>query len=277
MAPAQGHVDSGRQSFRYTTSNNTSDIYLPMRSKIIASLQRRSTDEIGPRNQIKYLKEVNWNDHIDHIIESVYLHTRPKKGFKKLAIFLVEVIGALGHGLRNKLRKPKDSAQAARTGAFILYTFEELGLIQVVKGASANGHNQYIVQVLNDDGLCKLWSDIATTTSGKLPSETKYAPYKAFKHETGQMLVKTQNRDVIAALNPADHSIVFDCVNRAQEVGWNVNKDVYDIYKWALRNKTDAFAEIWELASKEARTTKMREAVAIGSIAERFLGKTFYH
>lgn len=248
-----------------------------MKSKILASLERRTADEVGPRNQIKYLKEVNWNDHIDNIIESVYLYTRPKKGLKKLAIFLVEVIGALGHGLRNKLRKPKDSALAARTGAFILYTFEELGLLQVVKGASANGHNQYIVQVLNDEEITKLWSDIDTSTSGKLPSETPYAPYKAFKHETGQMLVKTQSKDVISALNPVDHPIVFNCVNRAQETGWNVNKGIYDIYKWALRNKTDAFAEIWELASKEARTTKMREAVAIGSIAERFLGKTFYH
>jgi len=234
--------------------------------------------EISSKQQIKYLQEIIWSNHIDFIIETVYLYTRPKKGLNKLSIFFVEVISALGHGLRNTLKKPKDSALAARTGAFILYTFEELGMLQVVKGSSSNGHNQYIVQVTNDEAICNLWTNIKVSNSGKLPATIPYSDWVTTRSsDNEQLLVKTQNREVLQKLNAKEHPIVFDCVNKAQRVGWVINKEILAVSKWALKNKTDAFAEIWELASREAKTTKLREANSIHSIAEKFVGVTFYH
>jgi DNA-directed RNA polymerase len=159
----------------------------------------------------------------------------------------------------------------------MLYNFEALGVLQVVMGQGANGHNSYIVQVTNDEAICDMWSQLSSVGIEKLPSETPYSAWTSTKHITGATMVKTGNRDILESLTPDTHSIVFDCINKAQEIGWQVNKAVYDIHTWALRNKTDAFAEIWEQSNPEARATKLREAKAIGDIAKRFLGKTFYH
>lgn len=248
-----------------------------MKIQIIKNLKNRIDDEITNREQIRYLKSYTVESYYDTLISILYLYTRPKKGQAKPAIYFTEIISAIGHTVQTKLKQKRDSGRAAKTGAFLLYTFEELGLLQVMLGASVKGHGQYVVQVLNDDEICKLWTAIETSKIEKLPSETPYVPWQTSRHPCGANLVKTGNREVLDSLNPETHPMVFDCVNKAQAVGWNINKDVYDIYSWALRNKTDAFSEIWELTNAEAKTTKIREATAIGGIAKRFIGKTFYH
>jgi hypothetical protein len=248
-----------------------------MRQKILKRYKERVEEEISSREQLRYLKTFDAAEYVDTVISIVYLYTRPKKGNQKVAIYFTEVISAIGHSVRTKLKQKRDSSLAAKTGAFFLYTFEELGMIQIVMGASANGHGQYVVKVIDDDEICKLWTQLASDKIEKLPSEIPYAPWTSSTHAKGQRLVKTGNRDVLESLTPETHPMVFESVNRAQSVGWQINKEIYDIHLWALRNKTDAFAEIWELASAEAKTTKLREAHAIGSIAKRFLGKTFYH
>ena len=248
-----------------------------MKHQIIKSLKNRIDEEITNREQIRYLKEFTVESYYDTLISVLYLYTRPKKGQAKPAIYFTELISAIGHSVRMKMKQKRDSGRAAKTGAFLVYTFEELGLLQVALGASAKGHGQYIVQVLNDDAICSLWTSIETSKIEKLPSETPYAPWTTSKHACGAQLVKTGNKEVLEKLTIESHPMVFDCVNKAQAVGWQINSYVYDIYKWALRNRTDAFAEIWELTNPEARTTKLREATAIGGIAKRFINKEFYH
>jgi hypothetical protein len=214
---------------------------------------------------------------LDIVISTTYLYTRPKKGLKKQAILLTEVICAIGHSVRGSYKLKKDSALAAKTGAFFLYSFEQLGMIQVALGSGGNGHGQYVIQVIDDEAIAKLWEPVTTNKLQKLPSETPYAPWVSTRHETGAMLVKTNDKGVLFTLRPETHPIVFTCINTAQEVGWTINKKIFDLHSWALRNKTAAFAEIWELANPEAKTTKLREVKAIGDIAKRFLTKTFYH
>jgi DNA-directed RNA polymerase len=211
------------------------------------------------------------------IVSIVYLYTRPKKGDQKVAIYLAEVISALGHSVCQRLKRPKNSAVAARTGAFILYTFEVLGMVQVVLGHGSKGHNSFIIQVLNDELIAALWEKLEITKVEKLPSLTPFAPWTTAKHATGPLMVKTQNKEVLNALTAETHPIVFDCINKAQEMGWTINNQLFPIAVWALRNKTQAFAEIWELTNAEAKATKLREAKSIINIAKRFLNLTFYH
>ena len=248
-----------------------------MKQKIIDSLNKRLNSEISSHNPVKFLMRINVEDYIDSTISVLYLYTRAKKGANKNTIYLVELISAIGHGLRNKMKLKRDSALAAKAGAFILYTFEELGLVQVLMGRGMKGHGSYIVQVMDDDAICNLWENLDPRKIEKLPSETPYAPWTSTRHETGTWLVKTGNRDVLDKITLETHPIIFDCVNKSQKTGWQVNTDIFDLYSWALRNKTDAFADIWELQNAEAKATKIREARAIGGIAKRFLGKTFYH
>lgn len=248
-----------------------------MKSKIVESLRKRLQEEITPQNPLRYLQDHIIEDYIDSVISTVYLYTRPKKGTTNVSIYLVELIAAIGHGVRGKLKQKRNSALAAKTGAFLLYSFEEIRLIEVTLGAGAKGHASYVVNVVNDDAICSLWGSLAIDKVEKLPSETPYAPWTSHRHETGAIMVKTGNKAVLESLSPESHPLVFTCINKAQTVGWNINRDIYDIHLWALRNKTDAFADIWEQQNPEAKTTKMREAKAIGSVAKRFLGKTFFH
>lgn len=248
-----------------------------MKQRIINSLNSRIKSELSAHNPVKYLNKLDTTDYIDNIISVVYLYTRPKRGPNKNSIYFTEIISAIGHSLRNKYKLKRDSALAAKTGAFILYTFEELGYLELILGQGSKGHATYIVQVLNDEAICNLWNNLDPSQIEKLPSETPYAPWTSSKHSTGVWLVKTGNRDVLDKITPETHPIIFNCVNKAQEIGWQINKEIYDLHLWALRNKTEAFSDIWEQQNPEARTTKLREARAIGEIAKRFLTKTFYH
>jgi len=248
-----------------------------MFERILGNLNHRVSTEISPRNPLKYLKEVNLEAHIGNIIGTVYLYTRPKKGLNPAPLFLTETICAIGRKLLSQESKQKDTALAAKTGAFILYSFEQLGYIKVKIGPSGKGrHATYLVEVVDDEGIQKLWAQLPPATIQKIPSETPYADWESFRHETGALLVKT-NHKIRETLTPEDHPLVFETVNKSQQTGWRINRDVYEIHLWAFRNRAAAFNNIWRAHSSEARSTKMRETRAISNIAARFLHSTFYH
>lgn len=248
-----------------------------MREALLTSLQERILKEISNQNPLKFLKTLKIEEYADTIVSVVYLYTRPKKGLNKQAIYLVELISALGHAVRNKAKLKRDSGLAAKTGAFILYSFEQAGILQVALGQGNKGHASYIVQILEDDTICELWNQLEPSKVEKLPSEVPYESWKTARHPAGISIVKTGNKEVLDTLTPDTHPIVFSCLNKAQEIGWNINRDVFELHSWALRNKTDAFADIWDAQNPEAKSTKLREAKAIGDIAKKFLDKTFYH
>lgn len=249
----------------------------PTKQKLVDSITERLRNEISAQNPVKFLKELSVEELVDLSISIVYLYTRVTRGSHKKLILLTEMISAIGHGVRNKAQLKKDSALAAKAGGFLLYSFELLDLLKVKLGKGTNNHQAFMIEVLNDEAICNLWATITTTKTEKLPSEIPYAPWTTTKHPLGANLVKTANKDVLTILTPETHPIVFDTINRAQETGWQINTPIYELHLWALRNKTDAFADIWELQNPEAKASKIREAKAIGDIARRFLNKTFYH
>jgi DNA-directed RNA polymerase len=248
-----------------------------MREILVESIRARLRTEISPQNPLKYLLRHDVREYTDHLISVVYLYTRQKKGFGGHTIYLTELICAIGHTIRGKFRLKKDSSLAAKTGAFLLYSFEELGFLQVVMGHGQKGHNAYLVQVLDDDGICQLWNSVEPGSIEKLPNIRPYGQWRGSRHETGWNMVKTGSKDVLDALSPQSHPMVFECLNRAQRIGWTVNEHVLNIQMWALRNKVEAFSDIWEQTNPEARNTKLREARAVIDIASRFVDKVFYH
>ena len=247
-----------------------------MINRLKKSIKRRLISEISEKNSLSYLKIYDVDEYLPIAISIIYLHTRIKKGTNK-TIYIAETISAIGHGIRNFFKLKKDSSLAAKTGAFILYSFEELDMIEVFLGQSSNGNNGYVVKIINDEAISGLWSKLITNNIEKLPSEKPHEPWARARNSQGAHLVKTSNRNVLDSLTPESHSMIFNVINRKLKVGWKINEDVYNLQAWALRNKTEAFSDIWEQQNPEARTTKLREAKAIGNIAKRFLGKTFYH
>jgi hypothetical protein len=246
-----------------------------MKDQIILHLERRLSKEIASQNPLSYLKDFEVSDYIDEAIASVFLYTRTKD--KQTANYFVEVISAVGHRIRKTLKQKLDSALAAKTGAFVLYTFEELGIIEVILGQSRKKHAAYIVRVTDEGAMSNLWKNVSLLKTEKLPSEEPYADWTSFKHETGIPIVKTTNKSVLRSITPETHPMVYETLNKSQRVGWRINKEILKVQEWALRNKALAFNDIWSQQNSEAKATKMREATTIMDIAERFLDKTFYH
>ena len=247
-----------------------------MRDELKLSIHDRILREIAPQNPLKVLKTLDLEVLLDVSISIVYLYTRMKRGLNK-TVYMAEIISAIGHNILNKNKLKRDSALAAKIGAFFLYSFEAHGLIEVELGQGNKSHAAYIVKISDDEGICALWETIPASQIEKLPSTSPYAPWMASRHESGAFMIKTGNRDVINKVNFEEHPILFSCLNKAQRVGWRVNQEVLDIYQWALRNQTEAFSEIWEQRNPEAKATKLREAKAISAMARRFADQTFYH
>jgi len=244
--------------------------------QLIAHVTRRVELEVTEKSSLGFLKEQTVENYINSFISTLYLYTRNKKG-ENVTIYFAELVCAIGHSVRNKLKLKKESGNAARLGAFLLYSLQDLKAVEVVLGKGYRGHNAYIVNILNDDMIVSFWSSLSTRNIEKLPKEEPYKDWESVKHECGAYLIKTGAKDVIDEINPETHPIIFECINRSQKVGWRINKTLYDLHGWALRNKTKAFSDIWTAQSQEAKATKLREAKAIGDIAKRFLNKTFYH
>lgn len=248
-----------------------------MRNKLLSSLLSRVGDEISVRNPLKFLKDVDSDILVDSAASVLYLYTRVTRSSKRKSILFSEVICAIGHNIRGKLRLRKDSALAAKTGAFVLYSFELLGLIEVIKSAGANGHGTFVIELKNDEEIVKLWESLPGDKTEKLPSLTPYDDWAASKHQSGITIIKTKSKEVLESVTPKTHPMLFETLNRAQHIGWRINGDLLALANWALRNKADAFADIWEIQNAEAKQSKLREANAVSSIAKRFAGQIFYH
>lgn len=247
-----------------------------MKQKIIESLRKRIENELTVRNPVSFLKTVDIEIIYSSLVMILYLYTRNGRGPNK-NIYLAEVVTAIGNRIRANEKLKLSSGLSAKTGAFILYTVDVLGMIVISKGKGENNHGTYIIELVEERILEELWEGLTFEHVEKLPSLEPYADWTSNSHPTGASLVKTASMFVKRELSPEKHPIVFETVNKSQHVGWMINEQVYDLHLWALRNKTEAFQEIWDMQSPIAKQSKIREAKAIGGIARRFIGKVFYH
>lgn len=245
-----------------------------MRQKLEESLLRRFEEEISEKSPLIVLKDKDFKVIADVAIEVAFMFSRNSEDtVNPMANFVV----AIGQRIQAKLNLKRDSATAAKIGAFALYSFEELGMLKVVLGKSKGKHASYNVSILDEDAILKLWQTVEVEKCEKLPLLQPAPRWTSGLNDEGEKLIKTNSGNVISCLSAESHPMLFEAANKAQSVGWNINAFVYDVERWAFFNKTEAFNSIWLLLSAEARSSKIRETKTILSIAERFLGKTFYH
>jgi hypothetical protein len=246
-----------------------------MKQCIINSLEKRLATEISSKNPLKYLKEIDLNICINDIISCLYLYTRPKRKAKSQLIYFSEIVCALGNAVRCKYKLKRNSSLSAKTGAFILYTFELLGLITVYMTKGNGGHGTYCIKILNDEAIIKLWCSLPLHEITKIPSITQYPDWTSVCNN-GNTLIKTGNLSHLKHLTKDTHPILFDCVNKAQSIGWIIDNEILELEKTAFKLETQAFSDIWTSA-RDAKRTKIRETLTIFDIADRFLNTTFYH
>lgn len=198
------------------------------------------------------------------VLETLFLYTRPK--FDE-PILLSEVLTAVG----NKLSKDPDSKARAQLAADLISELQRNHVLEL-KVAHVNKKSVYTLVVHNDDAIVEAWRGCAKLSTTVYPSPTPYADWTDVKHnELPFSLIKTM------AVLPAVPPIVLEAINRAQQVGWQINERVLYVAMWAHKYREEAFSDIWKQVSKEARITKGREVNTVLTMAQDLIGAAFYH
>lgn len=245
-------------------------------NELIKSLAERLEVEVSKRDKLSFLFELDLNECFNIAVSTLYLYSRPQKTEDTKIIFTI-IASAIGHNIRDHYKLKKDSSIAVRVGAFFLYSFELYGITLLELKPGVKEHANYVLTILDDEAIKKLWASIPKKTSGKLPSETPYEPWTSTLHSTGARLIKTGERSVLKDVNPENTPLIFECVNKMQRTGWRLDEEILKIQKLAIKQRAPVFDSIWKISDKESKTSKIREVKTIFQIAEQFIGKTFYH
>lgn len=244
-----------------------------LKNTVVNALQSRLHSGDLPK-RLSFLREHPLAEYYDTLIDTLYIRTRPHKG--NSGFIFAELICAIGRAVRRTLRLPADTQLAAPAGAFLLWTFEDLGILEVTLARGRSGHNVYVVKLIDDKPLQALWDAVAKRKSLLMPRFAPFGDWHEFMR-MGHKLVQTGSSDVAKYMTPENCPIAYSVVNRAQRIPWRIKSDVYLVAEWALRNKTEVFNTIWLSKSKESQTSKLRETKTILMLARRAKGRLFYH
>jgi len=247
----------------------------PTKKNLISFTDERLSTESTTQQPVKFLVHSNTEENIEIAIELLYLYTRQSKSTDTKSAALTRVAVAIGNRVLSG--NQRDTALAVKIGAFLIYSFEAVGIIKVELGQSSGKHATYVIKLLNEDAIGFLWNTLDQTKVEKLPSSVRLPPWTSSRSLAGANIVKTNNTSVLQKLTPENNPIVYRSINKLQEVAWSVNEPVFNVATWALRNKVDAFSDIWEMQNEEAKASKLREVHTIAGIAKRYIGKNIYH
>jgi len=248
-----------------------------MRSKLKRSLKRRIDLEISGNHKINFLKQVDVDKILDEaIIPVAYLYTRDLRG--ESDIYFIDLVSAMGARAMKICGQSKNTVTAVRLGSFLLYSLEEMELMAAYKGSNTRSrHACYKIEVTNDRAITKLWKNLKLEPNGKLPSSEPYDAWSCGRHSSGMPLIKSLHPNLLDEMYIKTQPKVFGLVNKLQEIGWNINKDILELQIWAFEYEEEAFSGVWRAPSSQAKDSKLRESEAILNMAQRFEDSEFYH
>ena len=202
---------------------------------------------------------------------------------------LVGIAAGIGRQVRKPLKVKPDSITEVQTGWFIMISFFELEIMDyVLRSTFKNGklakNKSYYLKIVDWVAYKELISlTDKKSLGGIMPSRVPHADWFGPVHENGTTMVKKMHKDVKAKLHPSKQPLLFDNLNKLQNIGWRVNPETFHVFQQCLaqasakrvvRNSPFKF-------TREADATKkkslMREAEAIESIALAYLHDDFYH
>jgi len=253
-----------------------------MRETILADLRVRAVTELMQKNRYvtRFLKELPLEDVLDRTIQILYLYTRTRRRSEgNGTAYFTELAATIGHRLMQMAGLKLQSAYATRAGAYVLWSLEHCGLISTFKGRATNGNAAYLIKVEDEQSLRLMWEAIppepADTT---LPCFTPFEDWTTARHSQNNIpMIKTGSLEVLNKLDPEKMPIPFDVLNKAQHIGWKINKEVLEVAKICLRARSSVFSGIWNSQQREAKKTKIRETNQILDIAAKMGDETFYH
>lgn len=192
---------------------------------------------------------------------------------------LVNLASRVGKMAMKDMELKPDTAKAVMIGAFVIESFDNLGLVSVdLTRTSKLDHMSYHVVAGTSPDYAELVS-LIEKDGPHFPSLTPYADWESGVHENGASFIKHAGKSVLSQINPEDTPIPLDAVNRLQRCGWVINQDVYKVFKhfYKAGNSPKAFPHQDETKPKVSRSGLATEAAFIIEGAEKMGGNTFYH
>jgi hypothetical protein len=219
-------------------------------------------------------KSINPEEYWEVLLTSVYRYTKTKPSAS--APLFSSVICGIGKEIFKCRKMRPDTRGSAHLGAFLLYAFEANLLVEAFVGTGKNNHWAWFVRVLEPEIIGEHYKRLSVVCYGTMPSSTPEPPWNGFRRGERERMIKTQILEQVE-MTPTTHPLVFSCINRAEAQGWTVNNWILREASWALKEKEDAFKDIWRQTSPEAKASKKREAEIILRVARKNENTVFYH
>ena len=199
---------------------------------------------------------------------------------------LTQLAISVGDRIRNFYKLPKKAELSLRLGIFILnsYAVLDMVVIKLVNDYHSFNKAKTVYKVYAGSNRKDMRSLVKEFNEVSDP----YRPLldKAPKWETGTVkisngeeikMIKNAGVNTLSQITPSNTPIVINAMNKKQDIAYTVKKEIFDLYKWALKTHQPCFehnsVDTIELARKEA---KKREATQVLNAAEPYVDKVFY-
>ena len=254
-----------------------------MINELTTDLHKRQKKLSRKKNPHSYfLKDVDSEDLIRLALYPIIEGANQFKNFANICI----TIGNMA--MRVAGLKP-DTKKALFCGWFILCSYINLGLVKYQLSNSRNRKKKrsregYRLKIVNEQKILD--------TIGELEEESSeekllaMAPNKKAENwedpisKTGLSIIK---RSEIDEFEKRNNKILYRVLNKLNNTGWRVNRDVFKVYEYFLNNDTvkSPFKHktMKPLTQKDhqAQQSHKISAMMIYRMAELHLGKPFYH
>lgn len=231
---------------------------------------------LNNRHAASFLQEMNSRD----IIEFSYAYVL--KGLERKAT-LVEIASSIGRRLRQKLKLKQNSILEVQGGWFVLVSYIDLKILgyrkkHSYKNGKKDKHQSYFLYAKDWKVLKEIMSLVDPEKSDLFPANTPVDDWgKNPTHsQTGISIIKKAHSSAISYMAKGDSSYLTSVLNKLNNIGWRINKDVFEVYKKCIEDTNSPFKYHKEIDPIK-KASLLIELEAIKAIAEKNIDKTFYH
>jgi DNA-directed RNA polymerase len=215
------------------------------------------------------------------IIELTYGHVLT--GIEKRTS-LATVVANIGKSINRKYKLSADPVEEAHIGWFVMLSYFEMNYISYVAKhlKKANGRKSkyptYQIVVKNVDAINQILTLVNKDKVDLFPNSEPPGDWtEGFTHKkTGYPLIKNAPKETIDLLKYENLDYVKSALNKLNNTGWRINKDVFLVFKKCMYNEKTPFKFHKEIDPVK-KASLLIEVNAIVGIAERNLNNAFYH
>jgi len=195
---------------------------------------------------------------------------------------LADVACTIGNKIRSKFNFQRDSLCALFGGLVILESFAEVDFLDTkrtfTRGKKRQKHPPYHI-FIKDYGVYQEFLeetdiDLVDEAPFKEPVENWQSGYSSDRLKT---LIRNGNLEALNSLNEEKHSLIFNALNKLQNTGYTINKNVFEVFLKCSKLESGSPFKYEKELNQEAKRSMRIEVDAIKELATKNISNTFYH